>query len=327
MIYISEAAGTACIEYLRNTDDVAVIRGIRTRTVKSGAEESIYSKTLPEDALSIKDVKTGTSAADSMKQVTPVYPLVYPGIASHPDIYMCKLGLDQDAPVVFSYPEELGHDYPDDIAFNAACTGRYFIHHLQYTAPRLLDIVRNEIHAHSHFPDEADPRGGDGPGLHCIDVRQGYSKCSIAIVDERSIITSDRGIAKAITRSGHDIDCLLISEGYVKLRGFDHGFIGGTCGLIESGITEIGSAECGPAESGMSECSSAESETAGRGARRIMVFNGDITAHPDADRIIEFISKRNIEIKWFDFTLEDIGSIIQTSSVPDGSAAISSLIL
>jgi hypothetical protein len=42
-----------------------------------------------------------------------------------------------------------------------------------------------------------------------------------------------------------------------------------------------------------------------------LVFYGDISKHPDFERIYKFIKDRNIKIKWFDFPLEDIGSIIK----------------
>jgi hypothetical protein len=55
-----------------------------------------------------------------------------------------------------------------------------------------------------------------------------------------------------------------------------YGFIGGCCGKIEDEF----------------------------------VFYGDITEHPDFEKIYNFINDRNIKIKWFDFPLEDIGSIL-----------------
>ncbi len=176
--------------------------------------------------------------------------LVYPAIATHPDIYMCKLGDE----IIFANENEIGYCYPADISFNAACTGRYFIHNTKYTAMRLLDAAKSK-------------------GMHIIHVNQGYSKCNIAIIDEASVITSDRGIFKAISP---EIDTLLISPGHILLKGFDYGFIGGTCGRIGDEV----------------------------------IFNGNISAHPDYIRIKEFIESRGLRIKHFDYPLEDIGSIL-----------------
>lgn len=176
--------------------------------------------------------------------------LVYPQIASHADIYMCRLGDE----VIHAKADELGYSYPDNIAFNAACTGRYFIHNTAHTAKRLLDAARAK-------------------GMHIIDVKQGYTKCNTAIIDESSVITSDRGIFKAVSQK---LDALLISTGHILLKGFDYGFIGGACGRVGDEI----------------------------------IFNGNISAHPDYNEIRAFIENRGLNIKYFDYPLEDIGSII-----------------
>ncbi len=176
--------------------------------------------------------------------------LVYPQIASHADIYMCRLGDE----IIHAKPSEIGYSYPDDIAFNAACTGRYFIHNTAYTAGRLLDAAKAKE-------------------MQIINVKQGYAKCNTAVIDETSVITSDIGIYRAASTQ---LDVLPIRPGHIVLRGFDYGFIGGTCGRIGDEI----------------------------------VFNGDISAHPDYDEIQAFIESRGLNIKYFDYPLEDIGSII-----------------
>ena len=78
-------------------------------------------------------------------------------------------------------------------------------------------------------------------------------KCSIAIVDENSIITYDAGIAKAC-EGIEDLSVLLVQPGFVRLDGYDTGFIGGTCGRVGDEL----------------------------------VFNGDLSSHPDFPRILEF---------------------------------------
>lgn len=179
------------------------------------------------------------------------------GISNHPDIFLCKMGIDSEAPVYMAAPENLGRHYPQDAAFNAACTGKFFIHNLSCTAPQLLQIAKDM-------------------NMTLIDVKQGYTKCSIAIVDENSIITYDAGIAKAC-KQFEDLSVLLIQPGYVRLDGYDTGFIGGTCGRIGDEL----------------------------------IFNGDLSSHPDFAKIIEFTEKRGIKCKWFpEYELTDIGSIL-----------------
>lgn len=180
--------------------------------------------------------------------------LVYEEVSAHPDIYMCSLG-DR---IIFAEEDELGYKYPENCAFNAACTGKFFIGNLKHIAPRLLKEAEAMVR---------------------IDVKQGYTKCSTAVIDEDSIITSDRGIA---SKCSPHMNVLLISEStkdhpLIALKGFPYGFIGGTCGKIDDEI----------------------------------VFNGRISDHPDHMAIKKFIEERSLKIKEFDWPLEDIGSIIR----------------
>ena len=55
--------------------------------------------------------------------------------------------------------------------------------------------------------------------LELIDVPQGYSKCSTVVLDERSIITYDRGIIKAC--EGRGLEVLEIRPGFVELADYD----------------------------------------------------------------------------------------------------------
>lgn len=178
------------------------------------------------------------------------------GISNHPDIFLCKMGADE-APVFFAEKQALSADYPNDAAFNAACTGKYFIHKLSATDPRLLETAKEM-------------------GMILIDVRQGYTKCSTVVVDETAVITYDEGIARACEKHP-DLSVLRVSPGFVRLDGYDTGFIGGASG------------RCG----------------------REIIFHGDLFAHPDFTRILKFIESRGLSCKWFaDFKLTDIGSIL-----------------
>lgn len=58
-----------------------------------------------------------------------------------------------------------------------------------------------------------------------ISCKQGYTRCSICVVDEDSIITADKCIAAKATAAGMNV--LHVKENLVKLDGFEYGFIGG----------------------------------------------------------------------------------------------------
>lgn len=152
---------------------------------------------------------------------------------------------------------ELKRKYPDNIAFNVAKVGEKILHNFCYTDTILLDELTLK-------------------GYQLINVKQGYTKCSVVVLDDNSIITSDPGIAKMACQ--YNVEVLLISSGYVNLPGLNYGFMGGACGVIK-----------------------------GEG---IVVFNGDINLHPDAGKIDKFISAKGMKsISLSQNKLMDVGSI------------------
>lgn len=174
-------------------------------------------------------------------------------ISSHPDLYYCKMGSADGAFVFEGNISNLEYDYPGNVKYNAACTGKYFIHNLKYTDEKLLSLAKKK-------------------SMVLVDVKQGFTKCNVLIVDDNSIITSDKGIEKAFPG-----DVLLISSGNILLAGYDYGFIGGASGRVGKEI----------------------------------VFNGDLSKHPDFNLIVAFIKKRGLKPVWFNgYILNDIGSII-----------------
>ena len=58
-----------------------------------------------------------------------------------------------------------------------------------------------------------------------ICCKQGYTKCSVCVVDENSIITADNKIADIASAAG--IYVFQVNEKITALDGFEHGFIGG----------------------------------------------------------------------------------------------------
>ena len=212
-------------------------------------------------------------------------PGVDPSIALHPDIVLCRLSEAAAASnegenpakkgregLFYGAPEKLGARYPKDIRYCACSTGSYFLHKLKYTDPALLKAAK-EL------------------GLELIDIPQGYAKCNIAVVDEVSIITSDEGIAKALRRhfaekGERGLELLLIRPGHIELPGHPYGFIGGCSGLLPPRKSD-------------------------RRYKARLVFNGDLSAHPDYEKIVDFCALRGVEYVYFkDYPLTDIGSII-----------------
>lgn len=151
---------------------------------------------------------------------------------------------------------EIKDTYPDYLGYNGIFLNNYFVHNLKCSSGILL-------------------REAERMGLKLINVKQGYTKCSCIVVDGNSVITADAGIAAKL-KICSDIDVLEIRQGFVRLDGFEYGFIGGATGK----------------------------------AGNCVLFNGDLEAHPDSAVIRAFIESRGLEIVDFrNLVLYDIGTI------------------
>lgn len=96
-------------------------------------------------------------------------------------------------------------------------------------------------------------------GLIPVKTKQGYAKCSCLIAGN-IIITADSAIARACKANG--AEHLLISEGHIGIDEYDYGFIGGASGVIEDNV----------------------------------IFFGNISHHPDGEKIKEAILSQNMNI-------------------------------
>lgn len=148
--------------------------------------------------------------------------------------------------------------YPLDATLNACAFGDTLIYNKDVTSQ---DLVK-------HF---------EKVGEHnLISTKQGYARCSVCIVDENSIITSDRGIYNAAVT--YNVEALLITQGYVELPGFQYGFLGGASFKI---------------------------------ARDKLCFTGTLNSHPDKNKILDFLNSRNVEPLFLtDLPIFDIGGAI-----------------
>jgi len=161
---------------------------------------------------------------------TEKYKGIYEAISYHPDIMIHHTGGEQ---IVYApgtpsgVLDDLKHagfhlmagstwissEYPFNIAYNAARVGRFAFHNLKYTDT----VLRDEL---------------EKMGVELVHVKQGYTKCSISVVDGSSIITSDAGIARVAESRG--VEALLIEpEKDILLPGLNYGFIGGSTGLLD----------------------------------------------------------------------------------------------
>ncbi len=187
-------------------------------------------------------------------------------ISMHADIFLCKLGSGPKSPVFHGNTALLGAQYPADVLYNAVVTERFMICNTKTVCKDIIDA------AMYIYPD-----------IKIINVKQGYTKCNMVVLDDSHFITEDAGIARSIAefaKKEHtdDLKCLQVRPGYVKLPGYGRGFTGGASGRIGNDIW----------------------------------FNGDISRHPDFDRIKAFIAKCSLGLRYLPgVELTDIGSIIE----------------
>ena len=139
---------------------------------------------------------------------------------------------------------EQGEKYPLDAQLNACALGRKLLFCSKKTAESALSACFAE----------------QNPDCSVMDVRQGYSRCSVCVVNERALITSDAGIAAQARSMG--VAALEISAGHVALPGFEYGFIGGAAFKL---------------------------------AKRRLAFTGLLDGHPDRKAILDFLHRHDTE--------------------------------
>lgn len=211
-------------------------------------------------------------------------PDLYDEIAAHVDISYLKID-----DTVISSPDrfvelskiiecdvgkaELSSEYPLDIPYNVCIMGKNAIHNFEHTD----EVVKQKL---------------IDKGYNLIDVNQGYTNCSIAVIDDNSCITSDMNIAKILMDNG--IEVLFVYEPDIKLLKrtnqsetmqsrmfFEYsdmqGFIGGAMAKINDEI----------------------------------ILFGDVNNLLNKDKIINFIQSKGLKLKYFEsLDVVDYGGVV-----------------
>ena len=153
--------------------------------------------------------------------------------------------------------KELGNKYPQTIYYNVGRIGNFALGNMKYVD----EVIKNEYRKRN---------------IKLVHVRQGYTKCSMAIVNENSVITADRKIYEKLIQEG--IESLLIEPGYIDLYKQDYGFIGGSMGLL---------------------------------SKNELLISGKLLNHPSKSEIETFIKNRGVDIIYLsNGNIEDLGSLI-----------------
>jgi len=199
---------------------------------------------------------------------------VQESISYHPDIVIHPINHNTliIAPNVYDYYEEklwgmginilkgetvLQCKYPGDIAYNVGRLKDIAIHNFKYTDEKLKFYLKKE-------------------DIAFVNVNQGYSKCSLLVVDDISGITADLAIYNKLSELGYNM--LLIQPGYINLENEKYGFIGGASGNYSMDT---------------------------------IILSGSLDNHPDNLKIKSFINDKNKKIIYIsNETITDIGTII-----------------
>ena len=150
-----------------------------------------------------------------------------------------------------------GEKYPENVRLNCLYLNGCLYGKLSAADTAVLDYCKNN-------------------GIKTVNVNQGYARCSTLIVAQNAAITADKSIEKALKSNG--AEALLISEGNIRLEGFDYGFIGGASFTDENTV----------------------------------YFFGNVKKHPDYEKIKVFCDRynSNIEILCENEPLTDIGGAV-----------------
>ena len=213
-------------------------------------------------------------------------PALPKGICRHTDLQVHHLGdsLIVSAPECYEYYKSklekygfevikgktwLGGNYPADIAYNIARGGKVAFHNARYT-----DSVIKEFFEKNN--------------IKLVSVKQGYSKCSVVVLSEKAIITSDVSIHTAAQKNG--VESLLIEPGYVRLPGYEYGFLGGSAFMLD---------------------------------KETLFVTGSIKRHPSKQNIYDFLEKQNIKpVEVGDDLPMDIGSVIVLAEEGEYAASV-----
>lgn len=160
--------------------------------------------------------------------------ITHKAICGHPDIFFCpidgKIVAAPNTPKIYmdffaekNIPVIIGKNFVGDKKHNAACynavvTDKYVVHNSKFTDSSILEETE---------------------GRMFINVKQGFTRCSLMPLKEEHFITSDRGIEKQLREKG--LECYYFSPDEIILPYFPYGFIGGCMGEYQDKIFIAGS--------------------------------------------------------------------------------------
>ncbi len=203
-------------------------------------------KTIIVDERISKDMERALSLCGFNVLLLPHHPALGEAVRSHPDSLIFKhknriftpAEYCDLAPHIFTdireaYPnvsisftaDKLSPSYPLDTAMNALVIGERLFARTASLSPSILGYA-------------------EGCGLSVTDVKQGYPACSVLVLSEDAAITSDRGLARSMEKTG--VRVTLIEQGHIELAPHQYGFIGGASFVHGKEVYFFGNASLHP---------------------------------------------------------------------------------
>ena len=171
------------------------------------------------------------------------------------DTYLSEALLKRGFDVIYAKKKKTSK-YPDCAALNALILGRFLVCNKKAVDDTILDYANENE-------------------MKIIDCKQGYTRCSSLVVNEKAVITDDVSVYKALE---NEVEVLLISKADIYLDDNKSGFIGGCAGYID---------------------------------KNTIAFCGNIKHHPDFEKIAAFLKKHKTEYVCIgEGKLCDIGTIM-----------------
>ncbi len=182
------------------------------------------------------------------------------GLRYHADLSFCYLGegIAVCAPESYAYYKKAFENTPLEIIKGE----KYLDMHYPNDASYNVAIVGDKMFCKKDITDKVLLNKAEECGYKIININQGYGKCSVCPIDETGAISADMSFCKAAEKNG--VEVLFITNDTIKLSGYNNGFFGGCAYLYD---------------------------------KNTLFTKGDITTHPDYEKINSFLKKRNITIK------------------------------
>lgn len=243
-------------------------------------EQFVFTPNCPDNRVSLVaagDYPEITRALinEGIRVISVKNPLLNKEVSSHSDMILCHaekntvfIDPSQDKDIftregfrVFTSSAP-GRLYPEDVKLNVAVSRDFFLCNKKTADKALLSFLSES-------------------GKKEIDVKQGYTKCSVCFVTENAVITEDPSIKATLENSG--IDVLEISKGDIYLSESHYGFFGGSTGKI---------------------------------SKDTLAVTGELKYHRDAHKISDFCRKHGVRIKELKKgRIIDIGGILPLKEV------------